>query len=220
LELLWDWPYDRYRSSNVENYLLYSIRSSRLLSNDRYIMYETDSINLLRTKTGISPKLTAIGKELKVVSIILSTTVVVFGLLTAVAYFILNKNYQEHVGVKKQMEASIVSESKKEGLYISIQDRLRSIENILIQAFPWDSAFTTILTLALPNQIKSLTIDDTQQVSMRIDTATFEDARDVIEKIVTYIQQSRIIKPNLTRLQLDPEGNIRMSLSFQFNAKP
>ncbi len=183
-------------------------------------MYETDSINLLRTKTGISPKLTAIGKELKMVSIILSTVVVVLGLLTAVAYIILNNNYQEHRGVKKQMEASIISESKKEGLYISIQDRLRSIEHILTNAYPWDNALTSLLAIASPNQIKSIAIDQDKQVSMRIDAETIEEARRIIENIVTHIQQRSIVKPNLTRLQLDPEGKMHMSLSFQFTAKP
>jgi len=182
-------------------------------------MYETDTINLLRAKIGISPKLTAIGKELRRVSIILTSIVVGVGLLTSVAYIVLNRNFKEHERVKNQMIDAIRSETKKEGLYVSVQDRLRAIEQILAQAYPWDSALNAILGLGTIDQFKSLAIDDQGQVSIRMDSPTFEDARSVIEKIVTHIIEKDITVPRLATLQLDEEGKIHMALSFQFKPK-
>lgn len=182
-------------------------------------MYETDTINLLRAKTGISPKLTAIGKELRIVSIILTSIVVGVGLLTSVGYVVLNRNFKEHERIKKQMLDAISSQTKKEGLYVSVQDRLRVIDQILAQGYPWDSALTSILGLGSADQFKSLSIDDAGQVSLRMDSPTFEDARMVIEKIVTHIIEKDITVPRLATLRLDEEGKIHMALSFQLKPK-
>lgn len=182
-------------------------------------MYESDTINLLRTRTSISPKLTAIGKELRLVGVLLMSIVIGVGILTVVAQMILTKNYKEHQGLKKQMEEAIVAETKKEGLFISVQDRLKTIDTILSRTFPWDSALSAVLGLGAAHQIKSASIDDAQQVSVRIETDTFEEARSVIEKIVSYILQRTIVSPILTSLKLNEEGKIQLSLSFQYTAK-
>lgn len=182
-------------------------------------MYETDTINLLRVKTGFSPKLTAIGRELRLASVIVASLVAILGMLTSIGYIILRKNFNEHQTIKKQMESDIVSYTKTEGLYISVQDRIRAIDKIVASSYPWGEALTTIVGFGDPDQLSTFTLDESENVALRMDTATFDDARGVIEKIITHMQEKVITSPKLATFQLDQDGKIHMALSFQLRYK-
>lgn len=177
-------------------------------------MATLDDINLLKTKTGLSPEFIALEARLKWVSSIAFIALIVAGAILIGADKLLNSKKQNLLHQKKTLLTSITNESEKEYLFVTVKERLPLLEKALATQKPWEVALDTILSFVAPPQLVSIDLDEKDAVKLTIHTSTAEEALSYVDRVVELTREKRVSNPQLLFLELDEDGSVQFVLSF------
>lgn len=171
-------------------------------------------INLLRSKTRYSPEVALLVGQLRRISYFVVFGVLITGVAVASIYFYLQLSLTSLLNRKSQLISEVKANARKETLYRDLKAELKVAAQALSVQKKWDSTVKTILSLAGPTSISSLSVDDAGQLAMNAKTDTIEEAGGLVGSIVSLIGQNKIKDPVLQNFEVDKAGGVRMLISF------
>ncbi len=171
-------------------------------------------INLLKTKTSLTPELITLMEKLRVGSFVAIGVVLVVGFLIAMSPLFLTGERNSLLEAKKQLVAAIAADARKEGLFLSVKDRIPVVDRAIQSEKPWGQILDMVGSIILPPKLLSLAVDDHYVVFLNVKAGSVEEIAGWINSIIDLVSQKRIRSPQLVSLQLTKEGSMLVSFSF------
>lgn len=177
-------------------------------------MVKLSEINLLKAKTVLTPQLLAIELQLRTISLIFLIVLLFTGMFFGVGYVILRQKYQQVTDQKQSVMAAISGELRKEGLYLSIKDRLRLASGILEVQRSWQGVLDLIDRIIGQQSRTSFTVDEQDAVSLTITNDSLEETFVVVDRILAEVRAKTMANPVLESVQYQKDATVRVSLTF------
>lgn len=171
-------------------------------------------INLLRTKTRMSPEMLALAEKLRVISWIALVGTIVVGLATGLIFLEFQREREQVASEKQQLLTTIAASAKKESLFVSLKDRIPLVSRAMNSQKQWGQILDTVAGIASPPQLYSVSVDDRQTVLLNMKTTSFDEVAGWIARITDLVGAKRIRSPQLVSFQFAKEGTLLVSLSF------
>ena len=176
-------------------------------------MKEQNTINLLRT-TSASPELALWANRLRVASYIAVGGLLTLGLLLGGVYAFLRRETDALEQNKAQLVSRISRERAKEGLLLSLKQRIGVAAKIGETQRSLGAVLDTINRIADANQLLGVTSDEKQQIRIIVKTGSVEEAAGVIANVLRMELAKRVINPQLVGLDLGSDGSVRITVAF------
>ncbi|MBI4066662.1 hypothetical protein HY411_03010 [Candidatus Gottesmanbacteria bacterium] len=177
-------------------------------------MTKSSDINLLKAKTMLSPQILAIEQQLRTISLLLLLILLFTGMFFGVGYVILRQKFQQVSDQKQSVAAAISGELRKEGLYLSIKDRLMITSGILEMQRSWLGVLDLIDRIIGIESRTSFTVDQQDAVSLSITNDTLEETFVVIDRILAEVTAKTMANAILESVQYQKDGTVRVLLTF------
>ncbi|MBI5449697.1 hypothetical protein HY948_05305 [Candidatus Gottesmanbacteria bacterium] len=176
-------------------------------------MKEQDTINLLRTKSD-SPELEYWASRLRVAGYIGVAGLLVIGLLLGGGYLILRRETNSLEDKKSVLITRINQERTKEGLLLSLKQRIGLASKVGETQRSLGTVLDTINRIAETDQLVAITRDEKQQIRIIVKTKSVEEAAGVIANVLRMVAAKRVINPQLVGLDLGSDGSVRVTVAF------
>ncbi|MBI3342670.1 hypothetical protein HY032_00755 [Candidatus Gottesmanbacteria bacterium] len=177
-------------------------------------MNKSSDINLLKAKTMLTPQLVAIEGQLRIASLVFLLVLVFTGLFFGVGYVILRKQHDSVLAHKQSLMTAIGRELPKEGLYISVKNRLAIASQILEVQRSWLGSLDLVDRVTASRGKTTFTVNENDEVSLTIVNDTLEDTFLVVKQILTEVASKTMANPVLQSVQYHKDGTVRVSLTF------
>ncbi len=171
-------------------------------------------INLIRTKTRLSPELLALADRLRVIGWVALVSVIVVGMLTGLVFLELQRERQMVSAEKERLLATIAKSARKESLFVSLKDRIPLVTRALNTQKPWGQILDMVSTIAVPPDVYSISVDDHQMVLVNLKTTSFAEVSRWISRVTDLVGAARIRSPQLVSFQLLKGETILLTVSF------
>ena len=171
-------------------------------------------INLIRTKTRLSPEMLIFAERLRVISWAGLIGTIIIGILTGLLYLEFQRERQGVAEQKQQLLASIAANARKESLFIALKDRIPLVSRALNSEKPWGNILDTVALVAAPPTLYSVTVDDHQVVQLNLKSNSFDEVAGWVARVINLVNQQKVRSPQLVSFQFAKEGTILVSLSF------
>lgn len=175
---------------------------------------KSSDINLLKAKTLLTPQMLAIEEQLRRASLIFLLFLLGTGIFFSVGYLILRRSHEGLVADKQAVMTAISAQTRKEGLSLSIKDRLTIAGKIIEQEKSWIAVLDLIERIVGSGKHTSFTVNDKEEVSLSINTASLEEAFVVVDHVLTESKTKALAHPILDTVQYQKDGSVRLSLTF------
>lgn len=136
------------------------------------------------------------------------------GIVIGTSYFYLNAKTDQlnakNADLGKQIDAQLV----KEGILSSLKARVGIAKKSLDSARPWGNLFPILTSVALPTQLKSISIDETAHVNVVLLLGSVDDAVTVVTNVISLAGQHVVRQPQLLTFAIKGDGTVQMGISF------
>lgn len=178
-------------------------------------------INLIKAHTEFSPELITIERRLKTASFIAIMSLLVGGLLVGGTYFFLQARLESLKQEEHRLMDSLSRTSQKEGLYLSLKDRVSLVSKVVAQQISQADVLPILGRIAPPGQsVAGFSVDEKRSVSVGIVATSVEDLAASVTRVVEEAKSQHIRNPVLEGVTLTKEGAFRMALSFVISSSP
>ncbi len=174
---------------------------------------KSSDINLLKAKTLLTPQMVAIEEQLRQMSTIFLIVLLSVGMFFGVGHLILRRKYEELLQKKQTAILGISGEIHKEGLIMSIKDRLAFAQKILDVQESWPAVFELIARI-MGSKNSSFSINERREIGLTIKTVSLEEAFAVVGQVVTEANTKSLANPVLDGIQYQKDGGVHLSLTF------
>lgn len=132
------------------------------------------------------------------------------------ATFLYTRRTLEQVERTKQtVTREINAQSIKEGLLLSLFERVGIASRALSAAKPWGKLFTILETVAPTGSLNSVSVDESTRVTSTLDLSTIDEGVYVATNLLSLFEDKLIRSPQMHSFSLREDGKIQMSISFQ-----
>ena len=170
-------------------------------------------INLLKAKTLLTPQMIAIEEQLRKASLIFLGLLFLTGIFLGVGYLVLRQKYEGLFQKREDAKAAIAGEIRKEGLLMSIKDKLVLAEKVLDVQDSWPEVLHLTARI-MGNKNTSFSISDSRSIGLSIKTDSLEEAFAVVDQVLTEANAKTLASPTLDGVQYQQDGTMRLSLTF------
>ena len=177
-------------------------------------MTSVGDINLLKTKSPLSPRSEAIELQLRSSSMWGLILFVAIGVLAGGWFLIMQLRLNSLKSARSQLVKQIAAESQKEGLLLTVKDRVAVAEKVLATQTLWPPVFDKVVALAQPPILTAITNDEQQRINMAVGARSLDEALNVTSALIAIAEDKQVRLPQLKGLTVDREGNIRLVLNF------
>lgn len=172
------------------------------------------TINLIRTKTIVSPEVEAIESSLKKASMITLAVFICISVVVGSTYLLFYYKLNNEETQKKNLITRINSLKNKEAYLLAIKDRTKTVEKAMSNQKPWVQMLDLVNTFATPPALTSISVDEQDKIALTVKTKSLEDILHIAESIITNVNSKRIKNPQLVSFQVLKEGDFEISISF------
>lgn len=175
------------------------------------------SINLISTQAGQGPEFGALAATLKKVCY---GSVIIFlasGLIVGAAYAFVRIQIGRLNEEKSTFAQAISASSVKEGLLLSLKNRIAVMDKLATSEKHMDILFNRISEIGATAPIKSFTLDDKNQVTMITQVNAIEQGILVTDAVIKEALAGNLTKPSLVSMTLDKTGTYNLTVSFVAN---
>jgi hypothetical protein len=173
-----------------------------------------NTINLIATKTGLSPQVELIEKSLQRASFIAIIVFLAAGAAVGGFYALYSAQMSSLETERTQLRSQINAAKNNEGLLVSIKDRTRIVEKAMSSQKPWGKMLDLLGTVAVPPTLATVSVDDENLIDITIQGATIDEIVSPINVLIAYAQEGKIKNPKLTSIQFGKSGQVNISLTF------
>lgn len=171
-------------------------------------------INLLRTKTRLSPEALIFAERLRIISWASIGIVLIVGIVTGLAFLEFQRERASVETQKKQVLSVIAAHARKESLFTSVKDKIPQITKAFNSQKPWGKILDTVSAIAQPPKLLSVSVDDHQVTLLSLKTTSLDEVSAWIATIVDLVARKSIRSPQLVSLQLGKEGDLLVLFSY------
>jgi len=173
------------------------------------------SINLIRTKTSISPQYEAIELSLRKTGLIGIIAFLCASFLIGIVYLLINAEYTSLKSEKTTVLRELSQYAKSEVYYRAIKDRTKIVTAVMATQHPWSQLLDRVTnSIAGPPILTSITVDDQNRIVIMLTTETIESMLNAVNAVITQAQEKALTKPTLVSFQIDDKGKVQVSISF------
>lgn len=174
----------------------------------------SSDINLLKAKTMLTPQLLAAEQQLRTISLIFLILLLFTGIFFGVGYVILRQKYQQVSEQKQTVMAAISGELRKEGLYLSIKERLALASGILEAQRSWLGVLDLIGRVIGQQSRMSFTVDQQDAVGLNVTNSTLEETFVFMDRVLSEVAAKNMANPILESVKYNMDGSVQVQLTF------
>lgn len=175
---------------------------------------ERVDINLIKSQTEFSPQISSIEKKLRFFSMITVITLIVIGTLTAGTYIFLKAKRGNLMKQQDALTKAIALYAKKEGFYLFIKDRTGLVLKAIPYQKKWSGVMDTVLKIAPPPALVGFSVDEKEQVTLQVATASVEDLFPIADAVGRETKDGHIKNPVLAGVQLGKGGAVKAIITL------
>lgn len=173
-----------------------------------------NDINLLQRKASAFKHFSDLERKLRIASVWLLGGLFVGGLLIGAALLVLRGRVRSLEAEKIALMRDINAQKTKEGLLLSLKDRVGIAAKALDAAKPWGKLFPLLNTIAPNGGFVSLSIEESGRVNAEMEAFSIDDAVVYVANLMRLFEDRKIRSPQLLSFALLETGRIQMSVSF------
>lgn len=171
-------------------------------------------INLIQTKSATSAQTEIVATVLRRISLWTLATLIVGGVAVSGIFYYVRAREEQLAQTKLQLTRTITQNATKEGLLASVKQRAGQITKILAVQKPVSTVFDVLVPFVSPGQISSVSLDETNKVSLMIHTQSITEAVSITDALVRETILNTVRSPQLISLVLGKDGGIDIGVSF------
>lgn len=171
-------------------------------------------INLIQKDIRSFRSLSFLESRLRLATWWLLGALFVAGVSIGIGYFFINSRIQSLENTKIDLTRQINAQSPKEGILLSLKERIGIAAKALDAAKPWGELFTTLTEIASEDEFSSLSIDDTGRVVTSLTMQSIDESVTVITNVMRLFEERKLKSPQLISFAFREDGTIQISVSF------
>jgi len=174
----------------------------------------TTGINLIRTKTGISPQLTAIEQSLRRSAYIGIGVFLCVGIIVAVVYVLFSQERTQLAGRQQSLIQQVTGNAQREAMYVAIKSRVRIVKSAIQNQKPWSKLLDRVQSFVNPADLTDIMVDDQGRISISIKTNSLESLGNVAQALIDEAKAKQVVNPQLSSFSIGSSGTVQSSFSF------
>jgi hypothetical protein len=172
------------------------------------------SINLLKTKSGLSGEERLILQQVWRIARGVAIITFLLGVAIATAFIVMRLRLASLEDKRTAISRSISQQARKQILLLAIHDRLPVIEKAIGTQYPWDRVIGDLSVIASPPRLKSLTVGQNTTITLRAHANTLEEVGQMVESTIALTKAKKIMKPQIVSLAVSDVGGLDISFSL------
>lgn len=174
----------------------------------------SNTINLISTKTGLSPQIERVAGSLRRAASIAMMIFILSGVTIGSVYYYYYSRRNSLTLDRDQLRNQISAAKNKEGLLVSIKDRTRIVEKVMKSQRPLGEILDLLGRIAVPPLLTNVSIDESSKIEATIQANTLDEIVPPIEAVIAYAQDGKVKAPELRSVQIGKNGIVTMVLAF------
>ena len=171
-------------------------------------------INLIKRDVGSMGQLSKLEDGLRMAALWFLGGLFVAGLAVGSTFFYLRAQTEKLEMQKLAVVKEINDQTKKEGLLLSLKDRIGIANKVLDAAKPWGKVFNVLGYIAYEGAFNSISVDDTGRVSTSLELGSIDETVDVITNIMALAGERSLRTPQMISFALRDDGRVQLTVSF------
>jgi hypothetical protein len=136
------------------------------------------------------------------------------GIVLGTVYFVISGRFKSLETQRAQIASQLRLASDKEGIVISLKQRILVAQKALDVARPWGKLFPLLEKVDSVDHFVTLTIDESGRVSTILEVGSIDEAVTVVTNTLDLAGQRALRSPQLLSLSLRETGTVQLGLSF------
>lgn len=136
------------------------------------------------------------------------------GLIVGSAFLYLRAQTERIQAQRLTIAKEINTQSAKEGLLLSLKDRVGIANKALDAAKPWGEVFSVLSDIAYEEAFSTVSIDETGRVSTGLELASIDETVDVVTNIMALAGERALRTPQMLSFALRDDGHVQLTVSF------
>lgn len=171
-------------------------------------------INLIKRDVSSMGQWSKLEDGLRVASLWFLGGLFAAGLVTGAAFFYLRAQTEALEEQKIRTVREINTQSGKEGLLLSLKDRIGIASKALDAAKPWGKVFTLLRDIAYEEAFSSVSVDENGRVSTALELASVDETVTVVTNIMALAGERALRTPQMISFALRDDGRVALTVSF------
>lgn len=136
------------------------------------------------------------------------------GLIVGGAFLYLPVQTERIQAQRLTIAKEINIQNAKEGLLLSLKDRVGIANKALDAAKPWGKIFSVLSDIAYEEAFSTVSIDETGRVSTGLELASIDETVDVVTNIMALAGERALRMPQMLSFALRDDGQVQLTVSF------
>lgn len=171
-------------------------------------------INLIKRDVRSMGEFSRLEEVLRIAALWSLAGLFVAGLIIGGLFLILRSRTQQAEEAKVRIVREINTQSAKEGLLLSLKDRIGIAGKALDAAKPWGKLFAVLGEISNAGTFSSISIDETGRVNTALELVSLDDAVSVIGNLMVLSSEKALRTPQMLSFALKDDGAVQLSISF------
>lgn len=177
-------------------------------------MAPLSGINLIRTKTNLSPQLGAIEQSLRQTAYVGLSLFLCVGVIVGVLYVLFSQEKNRLDDTKQQLVAHVTGSAQKEAMYVAIKSRIHIVGSAIGNQKPWSQLLDRVQSFITPPQLTDISVDDQNNITLTVQASSLEQLATVAQALIDEAKAKRVVNPQLGSFQISNTGKISSTFTF------
>ncbi len=174
---------------------------------------ESANINLLK-KTGGSAGFKDLEARLRLISLWSLGILFGIGITVGISYFVIASRAQALNNEKVDLAVQIQAQSVKEGIIISLKQRIVLAGKALSSTTNWAKLFPLLTAIAPAEAYDSLTVDGTGHVAVQFKLGSVDAVVTLVKNVIDLSDNGSLRLSQLTSFSMLADGTVQLGLTF------
>lgn len=174
----------------------------------------SNTINLIHTKTGLSPQVELIDKSLKNASMIAIISFLLAGFASGALYYYYASNRSSLEVIRDQLRSQIHSVKNNEGFLMAIKERTNIVQKAINSQRPLAQTLKLLSLVAVPPILAGVSIDEESMINITLQADSIDEILPPIESLIAYSRKGMVKIPTLRSVEFDKNGVVTIMVSF------
>lgn len=166
-------------------------------------------INLLKRK-GANTSLDAWDQKLRTIAIWSIGFVLASGIIIGGVFFYVSARTQSLNNDKIAIISQIQQQSVKEGILVSLKQRIAVADKAMKSAFSWGKLFPLLAEIAPVNEYSNVAVDEKGGVATTLRLASVDEAVTVVQQMIDHYHSQAIKNAQIASFGMGKDGTVQL----------
>lgn len=173
-----------------------------------------NTINLINTKTGLSPQFALIEASLRRASVVAIVIFLFLGFLVGGLYMYFSSQKKSLELSRNELRNEVAAAKNSEGLLTSIKDRTRIVERAMASQRPWAKTLNLLGEIAAPPALVSVSVNEEANIETTLQANSIDELVSPVNTLISKALEGKIRNPILRSVQFGKDGIVAISVTF------